>query len=143
MRGFELVESRVCPGRERKMSALLTACDEVSIVRVGSRLRTPVSAELRHRVETLLRRGDRRILLDLAAVSDLDAAGLGELVRAYNVTIAANGVLRVAHAFGRVRELLDRVGLFDLLDVDSEPGDEGDGRVPIAAGASSGQPGVK
>ena len=124
------------------MNALLAACG-TTVLHIQSRLHVPVSTELRHRVHALLRRGDRRILLDLGGVSDLDAAGLGELVRAYNVTIAANGVLRVAHAFGRVRELLDRVGLFDLLDVDSEPGDEEDGRVPIAAGASSGQPGVK
>ena len=94
--------------------------DDTAVLYIGGPLRAPVSTELRHRVQALLRRGKRRILLDLAGVSDLDAAGLGELVRAYNMTVAANGVLRIAHAFGRVRELLARVGLFDLLNVDSE-----------------------
>jgi anti-anti-sigma factor len=102
------------------MNALLAGCDDTTVLHIVSRLRAPVSTELRHRVHALLRRGERRILLDLSRVSDLDAAGVGELVRAYNMTSAANGVLRVAHAFGRVRELLTRVGLFDLLNVDSD-----------------------
>ena len=92
----------------------------LSILHIDSPLRAPVDAELRQRLQALLARGERRILLDLAGVSDLDAAGLGELVRAYNMTAAANGVLRIAHISGNVRELLARVGLFDLLNVDSE-----------------------
>ena len=122
------------------MNAILTACDETAVLHVESRLRVPVSTDLRHRVRALLRRGNRRILLDLAAVSDLDAAGVGELVRAYNMTVAANGVLRVAHAFGRIRELLARVGLFDLLNVNSELGVTGqDLRAPRLRGTGSGQ----
>lgn len=109
-------KGRVCPGKERKMKP----SDEFSVLHIDSPLRAPVSTELREKVQALLRRGERRILLDLAGVSDLDAAGLGELVRAYNMTSAANGVLRTAHTVGRVRELLARVGLFDLLSVDSE-----------------------
>jgi hypothetical protein len=37
------------------------------------------------------------------------------LVRAYNVTRALKGVLRLANATARVREVLERVGLFDVL----------------------------
>jgi anti-anti-sigma factor len=93
---------------------------EVSVLHIEGPLRVPLNAELRHRVHALLRRGERRILLNLAGVSDLDAAGLGELVQAYNDTTAANGVLRIAGTPARVREFLDRVGLFDLLSADVE-----------------------
>jgi len=55
------------------------------------------------------------IVLDLTGVADIDAAGLGELVMAYNSAIAAKAVLRVAHVDGTTRELLARVGLLDLL----------------------------
>ena len=44
--------------------------------------RAPVTGELRHRVHELLRRGERRIVLNMACVSRIDAAGAGELVRA-------------------------------------------------------------
>jgi anti-anti-sigma factor len=77
----------------------------------------PVSRDLRHKVRTLVRRGERRIVLDLGRVSTIDAAGVGELVRAYNMTHAADGSLRIAHATAWVREVLTRVGLFDLLNL--------------------------
>jgi anti-anti-sigma factor len=74
-----------------------------------------MDGDLRHRVRALLRRGERSLVLDLARVSRIDAAGVGELVRAYNMTLAANGVLRTVHANGWVREILSRVGLFEIL----------------------------
>ena len=77
--------------------------------------RAPVTGELRHRVHELLRRGERHLVLNMARVSSIDAAGVGELVRAYNVTDAANGELRIGHATPWVREVLARAGLFHLL----------------------------
>ena len=77
--------------------------------------RAPVNGELRHCVLALLRRGERHIILNLARVSRIDAAGVGELVRAYNVAMAANSVLRIAQATAPVRDILERVGLFDIL----------------------------
>ena len=82
-------------------------------------LRAPRRGDLLPRVRALLRRGERRILLDLTGVSVLDAAGLGELVRAYNLARAANGMLRVLAPAGRVRTLLSRVGLLELLTTDA------------------------
>jgi anti-anti-sigma factor len=108
------------------MTALLSQAkcldrsDEVSVLRVERPLRAPVTLELRHRVQALLRSGERRILLDLVGVSELDAAGVGELVHAYNMTTGASGVLRIANSAGSVRDLLVRVGLFDLLNEHSE-----------------------
>ena len=73
-------------------------------------------------VRTLLGRGERRIVLDLACLTKIDAAGIGELVRAYNMTAASNGTLRIANTDPWVREMLNMVGLFDRLhsgDTDS------------------------
>jgi anti-anti-sigma regulatory factor len=76
-------------------------------------------ARLRDEVESRLRSGSRTIVMCLSGASDIDAAGMGELVRAYNMTVAAAGVLRVTAAGGRVRELLSRVGLLELLTASS------------------------
>lgn len=91
-------------------------------VSVEDALRVPLlTRALRKRIRTLLHGGERAIVLDLARVSRIDAAGVGELVRAYNMTTTANGVLRVVHATRWVREILQRVGLFDLLSGSSPP----------------------
>ena len=66
------------------------------VVAVEGPLRVPVNRALRDNVRALLRRGERTITLDLAEVTRIDAAGVGELVRAFNLTAAVNGRL---HAF--------------------------------------------
>ena len=90
-------------------------CTHHSILAVTGSLRTPVNTGLRYRVQALLARGERRILLDLSHLTHIDAAGVGELVWALNITSAAGGVLRIAHASGRVRRLLHLTGLLTLL----------------------------
>jgi anti-anti-sigma factor len=92
-----------------------------AVIYVEGPFRVPLTGELRHRVLELLRRGERTIVLDLSRVSRIDAAGVGQLVRAYNVTVAASGTLQLVHATAWVREILERVGLFDLLSAGREP----------------------
>jgi anti-anti-sigma factor len=85
------------------------------VVNVDDRLRMPLNRELRHRVRAVLRGGERTVVLNLAGVSSLDAAGVGELVRAYNMALAVNARVTIVHAGGAVSEILERVGLFGLL----------------------------
>jgi anti-anti-sigma factor len=73
---------------------------------------------MRHRVRALLGAGERAIVLDLTHVPSIDAAGVGQLVRAYNMTAAVNGALRIAHPNARVREMLRRASLLGLLSAD-------------------------
>lgn len=94
--------------------------DETAVLDLEGLLRTPVSVGLRSKIRALLGRGKRKIVLNLAGVSDLDAAGVGELVQAHNMAVSANGMLRITHAAGRVRELLARVGLLERLNVERE-----------------------
>ena len=85
------------------------------VVAVEGPLRVPVNRALRDNLRALLRRGERTITLDLAEVTRIDAAGVGELVRAFNRTAAVNGRLRITNASPWVREVLERAGVFDLL----------------------------
>ena len=78
-------------------------------------LRVPVSRTLRREVRALLRRGERAIVVDLADMSRIDAAGVGELIRAFNMATAVDGALRIANASAWVRQILELIGLFDLL----------------------------
>jgi anti-anti-sigma factor len=85
----------------------------------------PVSRSLRHNVHALLRRGERGIVLDLSAVSRIDAAGIGELMRTFNMAAASEGALRIVNATRRVREMLERAGVFHLLSAPSNVGAPG------------------
>jgi anti-sigma B factor antagonist len=97
------------------MMAALEQCTHRSILEVEGTLRAPVNAELSQRVQALLACGERRILLDLSRLSDMDAAGVGELVRAFNTTSAAGGILQIVDASRRVRQLLNIAGVLKLL----------------------------
>ena len=56
--------------------------------------------------------------MDLSGVARIDAGGIGELVRAHNIARAINVSVRIAHTTEHIREMLARVGLFDLLSAD-------------------------
>ena len=73
--------------------------------------------DLRRKVRSLLASGERRIQLDLTRLSDLDAAGIGELIAVYNSATAASGTLQVTKAGRRVRTLLEAAGVHRLLTV--------------------------
>src|SRR5947207_3013200 len=82
-----------------------------SVLYIDGRLRAPMDREMRHQVRALLGRGERQIVLDLTRVSSIDAAGIGELVRAHNMTRAVNGALRVANPTHWVRHAIECAGL--------------------------------
>ena len=84
--------------------------------RLARPYRPTLTAELRHRVHAQLRGGEREILVDVSRLSNIDAAGIGQLVRVYNVTKAVKAEFRLANATARVREVLQRVGLFDAMN---------------------------
>jgi anti-anti-sigma factor len=92
-------------------------CRQFAVVDVDKTLRAPIGSELRRKVDALLNRGERCILLDLARLTDIDAAGIGELIRAYTSASARGGVLQVVHARGYVRQLLDVAGISAVLGV--------------------------
>jgi anti-anti-sigma factor len=98
------------------LSVVLKLCRKNSrIVPVEDPLRMPVGRALRDSVHELLRNGERAIVLDLADVTRIDAAGVGELVRAFNLAAAVNAGLRITNATPWVREVLERAGVFGLL----------------------------
>lgn len=95
-----------------------------AIVRVEGRLQAPVAEHVRRRVAALLRQGERRILLDMGSLSDVDAAGIGELAGVFTMANAASGTLRIAGAGKRLRRLLHTVGLLGLLEGGGGAGDQ-------------------
>lgn len=101
------------------MTVIHDPIERISVVQVEGPLRTPVSPSLQQEVEARLSRGERALVINLAAVNDIDAAGAGELVRVFNMAIAEGAVLRVTHVAPRIRDVLQRLGLSLFLHEDA------------------------
>ena len=95
----------------------LPSLNTASVLYPDGLLHAPIDREVRHQVRALLRRGERDIVLDLTRVASIDAAGIGELVRAHNMTRAVNGTLLVANPTGWVRHAIECVGLDAFLQL--------------------------
>ena len=99
-------------GENSSMAASSDSLVSLFVLEVKGSLRAPATSALRHRVHDRLRFGERRLLLDLSRLADIDAAGVGELVHVFNTMRAAGGVLQIAEARKRVRRLLDVAGVW-------------------------------
>lgn len=87
----------------------------MSIVRVDGRLRVPIRTDLQEQIIARLAEGVRRVFVDISGLTHIDAAGIGELVRAFHTVRRTGGMLQIAHANARVRHLLQRSGLWTVL----------------------------
>ncbi len=103
------------------MLAGLDLKTRLAVVPVSGSLRAPVNGQLGTVVASLVRCGERQILLDLAKLRDIDAAGVGELACAFAAARTAGGALRIARANRYVRCLLDLAGLYALLTTCEQP----------------------
>ena len=65
------------------------------------------SQTVRSALEDLLKRGNTRIVLNLADVSFIDSAGLGILTMNFTSIKAAGGMLKIAEPQERVKEALE------------------------------------
>jgi anti-anti-sigma factor len=103
------------PQLKSASAARRTQSSDESVLYVDGPLDATRCGQLRKRVQARIHRGVRTIVVSLARVSAIDAAGIGELVRTYNMTVAAGGIFRITDVPARVREMLEPVGLFEIL----------------------------
>lgn len=78
-------------------------------------------------VQTMMRNGHRRVVLNLAQVRTLDAAGIGALVGAWLAMRAAGGELVLMCPSRRIEEMLIAVGLHGYFRVADREGGVGPG----------------
>ncbi len=71
---------------------------------------------LKDKVQSLLQQDRRQILIDLASVSYVDSAGLGELVQAYATTKNRGGALKLVNVTKRLKDLLVVTKLLTVFD---------------------------
>jgi anti-anti-sigma factor len=91
-----------------------TDCRSATL-RVEGAFRSPVDGVLRSRVESLMHDGVRLVVLDLSAVPNIDAAGVGELIHILTAAADAGGAVAITQANPHVRQVLDVAGVLRLL----------------------------
>jgi anti-sigma B factor antagonist len=99
------------------------AIGDVTILIVEGRMTAdaPHDERVAGTVRSLLKRGRKQIVLDLARVSHIDSTGLCDIVMAYTTTIRRDGWLKLLHPTARVRDLLTITKLRTILETyDSE-----------------------
>ena len=87
--------------------AILTVTGDITLKKGGE-------TRLHEKVDALVQRGHRKVLIDLARVSFVDSAGLGELVQAHAITKNHGGSLGVFNVARRLMDLLSLTRLTTL-----------------------------
>jgi len=76
----------------------------------------PESQTIDPLVQDLLRRGQKRIVLDLSAVEYVDSTGLGIIARCYSRVKQAQGSMRLAGVGGKLLQIFHSTRLDVVLD---------------------------
>lgn len=89
------------------LSTKVRRVGNVSIVDLGGKITLGENTGiLREELKSLLAQGTKNILLNLASVSYVDSAGLGELVGAYTTATNQGGSVKLLHLQGKMKDLL-------------------------------------
>lgn len=72
--------------------------------------------QIRDKVKGVLAEGKRHVLINLAQVSYMDSAGLGELVQAYSTVSKSGGALKLVSPTKRLKDLLVITKLATVFD---------------------------
>jgi anti-sigma B factor antagonist len=90
----------------------------VSVIDISGSSTTPDGdpVALRQRVNALLLRGHRRIVLSFANVRNIDSSWLGEIVESYKLSASNGAIIKLVAVSPQLRSLLHTTGLKSVLE---------------------------
>ncbi len=98
-------------------TASVRAVGNVSVVDLKGRITLgDGSGVIRETIKALAAKGERKILLNLAEVSYLDSAGLGEMVGAFATISSQGGSMKLLNAQKRVHDVLQITKLYTVFE---------------------------
>jgi anti-sigma B factor antagonist len=95
-----------------RRSGSVTVLDLTGNIRLGEG-----NVELHNFLRSLVEKGERKVLLNLAQVTYIDSSGLGELVAGYTTLQKNGGELKLLHLTDRVNELMVITKLLTVFEV--------------------------
>jgi anti-sigma B factor antagonist len=89
----------------------------VTVLDLSGRLTsTDGSGRLKDKVSSLIFEGHKNIVLNLANLSYVDSAGLGEMVACHTTAAKSGGAIKLAHTTGKMKDLLSITKLLTVFD---------------------------
>ena len=89
--------------------------NEVAILDLSGKITLGESTGvLRDEIASLIAQGETKILVNMAGVSYVDSAGLGELLGAYTTAASHGASLKLLHLGGKMRDLLQITKLYTV-----------------------------
>ena len=108
---------------------------DVSIVDLNGKITLGESSGvLRDELNTLLAMGRKHIIVNMANVSYVDSAGLGELVGKYTTATNQGGSIKLLHLQGKMKDLLQITKLHTIFPIFE---DEKEAVASFGAGAAA------
>jgi anti-sigma B factor antagonist len=98
-----------------------SAGDVVILVLRGNLTLGDGDEQLQRAVNSVVNEGRRQIVLNLADVSSIDSAGLGEIVRTYTTVSRRGGHVQLSNVRKEIRDLFSVMKLANLFEIE-EPG---------------------
>jgi anti-sigma B factor antagonist len=90
---------------------------DVMIVDISGRM---IAAEnpgrLKDKIASLIFQGEKQIVINLAEVSYVDSAGLGEMVACHSSALKSGAEVKIANAANRIKDLLVMTRLVTVFD---------------------------
>ncbi|HOT00758.1 MAG TPA: STAS domain-containing protein [Acidobacteriota bacterium] len=71
---------------------------------------------IKKKIDDLLAKNTKKVILDLSSVPYIDSSGLGELIRCYTTMRKANGTLKLANVTDRIVDLLTITKLITVFE---------------------------
>jgi len=91
---------------------------DVTVIDVAGQIKLGEGAvSLRDAVRDLIGRNQKRILVNLAAVTYIDSSGIGEMVAAFTTLTNQGGQLKLLNLTKRVQDLLQITKLYTVFEV--------------------------
>ncbi len=103
---------------KQRQAGDVTILDFSGSVRMGDG-----AVSLRNAIRGLIEQGNKKILLNLSAVKNIDSSGIGELIANYTTISRDGGQLKLLKLTDKIRDLLvitKLLTVFDAFDTEAE-----------------------
>ena len=91
---------------------------DVTVIDASGRITLGEGAStFRESLRELLRKGNRKMLVNLGDISYIDSSGIGELVSGFTSVTNQGGQLKLLHLTKRVQDLLQITKLYTVFEV--------------------------
>ncbi len=89
----------------------------VTVLDLGGKLTSDSSGRLKDKVASLLFQDQKQILMNLAELTYMDSAGLGEMVASHSTASRQGGRVKLTNVGKRIEDLLVLTRLLTVFDV--------------------------